>query len=423
MKSISITNDIPIMGSYDVIVAGGGVAGVAAAVAASRAGKKTLLIEKTISLGGLATIGLINLFVPMCNGRGVRIINGMAEEFLRLSVKYGYDTLPEQWKENPEEKKDGGERYLTRYSPAIFSLALTELLKNEGVDILYDTIVSAPVMENGHCKGLIIESKSGREYYESKIIVDTTGDADIMHRAGVPTRQGKNFFTMCAFGTDTKTCGKAAATGNMRYAMDYYWGGNANLYGGNHPDDMEKFTGTTKESVTDFIVKNHIKMLDNLKSSDRLGRDVVMLPQMAQFRTTRTIIGDETFSKENVFTHSNTSISTICDFDHRDYLFEVPYGTLVRTGFDNLITAGRTASAELDYSWDILRVIPPAIVTGQAAGVAAAMAIDDKKPIYGIDVTKLQTELKNQNVMIHFDDELIPEKLESNPAREELNHF
>ena len=72
---------------YDVIVAGGGVAGVAAAVSASRMGKRTLLIEKTIGLGGLATNGLVNLFVPMCNGRGVQIIKGMVEEMLRLSVK------------------------------------------------------------------------------------------------------------------------------------------------------------------------------------------------------------------------------------------------------------------------------------------------------------------------------------------------
>ncbi len=78
MKEISITDKIPVRGKYDIIAAGGGVAGVAAAVAAARAGKKVLLLEKTITLGGLATTGLINLFVPMCNGRGVQIIKGMA---------------------------------------------------------------------------------------------------------------------------------------------------------------------------------------------------------------------------------------------------------------------------------------------------------------------------------------------------------
>ena len=422
MNTISITNEIPVKGSYDVIVAGGGVAGVAAAVSSARMGKKTLLIEKTISLGGLATIGLINLFVPMCNGRGTQIIKGMAEEFLRLSVKYGYDTIPEQWKD-PRGKKSGGERYFTRFSPAIFSLALTELIENEGVDILYDTIVSEPIMENGHCKGLVLESKSGREYYEGKIIVDTTGDADILYRAGVPTQQGGNFFTMCSLGTDIEACKKTADTKDMRYLMSYYFGGKADLYGGNHPEDMPKFTGTTKESVTDFVVKNHIETLNAIKPINRRERDIVMLPSMAQFRTTRTIIGDEMFDKANAFTHSNTSIGAICDFDHRDYLFEVPYGALVKTGFDNLITAGRTACAKRDYSWDILRVIPPAIITGQAAGIAASIAIDTQKPIYGIDVPSLQKELEKQDVMIHFDDSLIPEKLENNDPCEGLNHF
>ena len=422
MNTISITNEIPVKGSYDVIVAGGGVAGVAAAVSSARTGKKTLLIEKTISLGGLATIGLINLFVPMCNGRGTQIIKGMAEEFLRLSVKYGYDTIPEQWKD-PRGKKSGGERYFTRFSPAIFSLALTELIENEGVDILYDTIVSEPIMENGHCKGLVLESKSGREYYEGKIIVDTTGDADILYRAGVPTQQGGNFFTMCSLGTDIEACKKTADTKDMRYLMSYYFGGKADLYGGNHPEGMPKFTGTTKESVTDFVVKNHIETLNAIKPTNRRERDIVMLPSMAQFRTTRTIIGDEMFDKANAFTHSNTSIGAICDFDHRDYLFEVPYGTLVKTGFDNLITAGRTACAKRDYSWDILRVIPPAIITGQAAGIAASIAIDTQKPIYGIDVPSLQKELEKQDVMIHFDDSLIPEKLENNEPCEGLNHF
>lgn len=79
---------------YDVLVAGGRIAGVAAAVAAARAGKRVLLLEKSQKLGGLATLGLINLFVPMCNGRGKQIIFGMAEEFLRLSIRNGYGGVP-----------------------------------------------------------------------------------------------------------------------------------------------------------------------------------------------------------------------------------------------------------------------------------------------------------------------------------------
>ena len=74
MDTVQRNDNIPVCGNYDVIVAGGGVAGVAAAVSAARLGKKVLLIEKTVALGGLATNGIINLFVPMCNGRGKQII-------------------------------------------------------------------------------------------------------------------------------------------------------------------------------------------------------------------------------------------------------------------------------------------------------------------------------------------------------------
>lgn len=83
--------------TYDVIVSGGGVAGCAAALAARRAGKTVLLIEKTLVLGGLGTIGLINLFVPMDNGRGRLIIRGMCEEFVNLSRKYGWSNTSEGW--------------------------------------------------------------------------------------------------------------------------------------------------------------------------------------------------------------------------------------------------------------------------------------------------------------------------------------
>ena len=107
------------------------------------------------------------------------------------------------------------------------------------------------------------------------------------------------------------------------------------------------------------------------------------------------------------YQHCETSIGAICDFDHRDVLFEVPYGTLVKTGFDNLITCGRCASAT-GWGWDVLRVIPPAILTGQAAGIASAIALESNTAITSISVPALQKYLAETGVMIHFDDTLIP---------------
>ena len=101
------------------------------------------------------------------------------------------------------------------------------------------------------------------------------------------------------------------------------------------------------------------------------------------------------------------SIAAINDFDRRDYLYEVPYRTLIRTGFDNLLTTGRSASAT-GYAWDVLRVIPPAILTGQAAGCAAAQAVRKGCAVTEIDLPALQKTLEGQNVLIHFDDSWIP---------------
>ena len=96
---------------------------------------------------------------------------------------------------------------------------------------------------------------------------------------------------------------------------------------------------------------------------------------MPQLRTTRRIDGDYTLLESDKYRHFEDSIGAIGDFERRDFLYEIPYRTLIRSGYDNLITAGRSASAD-GYAWDVVRVIPPAIITGQAAGTAAAQALE-----------------------------------------------
>lgn len=406
MKTITLNRDIPVRGHYDIIVAGGGVAGVAAAVSAARLDKNVLLIEKSVALGGLATIGLVNLFVPMCNGRGTQIIKGMAEELLQLSIKYGFDTIPECWK-NGTPSTDGP-RYLTRFSAPIFTLALSEYIKNENVDIIYDSLVSDTVMDGKHCLGVVVENKSGSSFYSAEIFIDATGDADLMRLSGMPTVVGENYHTMYGFGADLESCRHAADCGDIEKMYKFFNGGNSDLYGKNHPEGMPLWKGADANSVTNYIMQNHIDMLNNIKNDNRCERDIFCIPTMPQLRTTCHLDGDFTFSADDAYKHFDDSIAAICDFDRRDFLYEVPYRVLVKTGFDNIITAGRTASAE-GYGWDVLRVIPPAIITGQAAGCAAVQAIEDNEPIYGIDIKKLQNTLEGQNVMIHFDDSLIPD--------------
>ncbi len=393
---------------------------MAAALSAQRLGKNVLLIEKSIMLGGLSTIGLINFFVPMCNGRGKLIIRGMAEELLRLSIRYGYDSIPEDWK-NGEPVKPTLQRYCTRYSPQIFALAMTELLHNAGITIRFDSVVSMPVMNGLHCDGVIVESKSGREYFSAGVVVDATGDAEVLYRANVPIRQGKNYFSYYGHALTLESCRLAWETKDIAKAITGRHGGNADLYGRNHPAGMPVYTGTNANEISRFVVLNQCQMLDNIRTETRTSRDIITLPTMCQFRTIRCIDGDYCLTIGDQYRHFADSVGAINDFDQRDFLYEIPYRTLVRSGFDNLITAGRCVCGD-GYAWDVLRVIPPAIISGQAAGTAAALVLDSGRPIYDIDIVQLQQTLEKAKVMIHFNDSLIPEKL-ADDVNVESEHF
>ena len=349
METIEIRRTVPHCGHFDVIVCGGGVAGVAAAVSASRLGKRTLLIEKSMKLGGLATLGLINFFVPMCNGRGKQIIFGMAEEFLRLSIRYGFDTIPKGWENGVEykgEKTDNPPRYITRYSAEIFALALTELVKNEGVSLLFDSVVTQAMTSSAggatHVDGIVVENKSGAQYYTAQMIIDATGDGDVMFRAGMPTVQRGNFDTYIGFQVTLESCRRAAESGNIAEAVTGISGGGASLYGKGHPENMPLYTGTSSDDVNRYLITNQLHMLDNIRASDRGSRNIVTLPGMAQYRTTRRIKGDYTLLESDIYRHFDDSVGAICDFDRRDFLFEIPYRALVMSCWDNQINEGKS---------------------------------------------------------------------------------
>lgn len=405
--NITITKKLHKKKDYDIIVCGGGVSGVAAAITAANQGNSVLLIEKSNILGGLATLGLINLFVPMCNGRGKQIIFGLCEKWVRMSAEYGYDTIPDVWK-NGQPKEPTNVRYIQRYSPYIFALQLTEEIQKSGADLLFDCTVCDPVMEGNICKGVITESKGGTEYYGCKMLIDVTGDCDVLRRGGVPVITGENFYTYLGKMISLDTCKKAIDAQDISKAFSVVTGGSVNLFGDNQPSDMPRWSGLSAEEVTDYLVKNQIHMLSNIKGDNRKNRDIAMLPLMPQFRTTACLKGDYTLSVQDAYKHFDDSICAINDFEHRDHLFEVPLRSITRRDYPNMLTAGRSASG-IGYGWDLLRVIPPAILTGQAAALTASQALREQTAVALIDIRKLQSALEKENIMVHFPDEYLPD--------------
>ena len=420
-------------GKTEVFVAGGGVAGVAAALSAARLGKKVILAEKTVMLGGLATLGLVNLFVAMCNGRGKQIARGMAEEFARLSVKYGYGDLTPQFVDGeiPREKLDEyaaigkkPPRYKTRFSPEIFALQLTELLHDAGVKILFDSTVADVTMCAGDPKrveSVTLLTASGFERYGAQMFVDATGCAQLAQLAGMRTHKGQNYHTFDGMEVTLERCQDAIDAQDIQKLFANRCGGRANLHGGNQPEGMAPYDGTSSDEVNTYFLRNHLELLAHYKDTEnRKKRDLVTTPGMPQFREIRCIEGDYAFRVEDAYRHFDDSVAAIPDFERRDYLYEVPLRCLTQKEFPNVVAAGRVAAAE-GFGWDVLRVIPPAILTGQAAGTVCAHAIDEKMPVAQVDIAALQRQLEKDGVLIHFDDADVPEKSEN--IREDADVF
>ncbi len=374
---------------YDVIVVGGGIAGVAAAVAASRAGVKVLLIEKSVNLGGLAASGLISWYEPLCDGKGNQMIGGIAEELIKLSAKYCFDNLPKKWGGSGKSPSNN-ERYSTYYSPTVFSMALDEFVVENGVTIRFDTYGVYPVMSNGHCDGVICETVAGKEYYSTDVVVDASGDACICHRAGIPTVTGENYMTYLVHAFDQDSFEKYEETRDIRRFRSWRSVGS-DLYGNGHPEGMKRLKGVTAEEITDYVLYGKLHLLEKLKKRDKDSFDVMTLPTMPQFRTIRRIVGDVEFHAVNGEAFED-NIGCCGDFrpmgigNH----YQIPYRALYNGAFNNILAAGRIISAPQGNGWEVSRVIPVCALTGEAAGNAAAIAVRDKCAVKDVNIKKLQ---------------------------------
>ena len=380
---------------YDVIVVGGGIAGISAAVAAAREGSKTLILEKGIVFGGLSTVGLINWYEPLCDGRGTKMVGGIAEELIKLSVKYSFQDLPQKWGGNDNQRADG--RYSTHFSPTIFAMALDEYLKSNNVDILLDCLMTFPVMENDRCTGIVVEAKEGRLFFPAKAVIDATGDASVFAAAGAPTVCGKNFQSYYAHAYDKETIEAYQKTGNMVKMRKWVVAG-VNLFKDEDTGEKGNRAGVTAEEITDYVLEGREKFFNLIKDQDPNCRDISMIPFMPQFRTIRRIVGEEDFNAIDGQKFDN-AIGSCGDFraDHLGKHYQVPFTSLYNKDFPNLIAAGRIISASEGDGWEVARVVPVCALTGQAAGIAASMTLGAN--VWDVDMKGLQKRLADSGVL------------------------
>ncbi len=389
-----------ITATCDVLVCGGGFAGISVALAAARQGKKVILVEKEYMLGGLGTAGLVTIYLPLCDGCGQQVSFGIAEELLRLSISMGAeDNYPENWLDSDDKSKrtENDKRFAVRFNPSIFAILAEQELIKAGVEILYGTYAVGVSKGKDKINAVIIENKTGRQAIKVKSVVDATGDCDIAKFAEAPT--------------DTFKQGNILAAWYYSFGKNGY---NLNTLGCcDIPDEEQtednkivplinqRFTGLDGAELSKMTIASHASTLNDLKNKRKEDPDVVptTIATIPQIRMTRKIVGEYVLNTNEQHTYFEDSIGMVSDWRKRGPVYEVPFRTLYSNKIKNLITAGRCTSVS-ESLWDVMRVIPCCAVTGQAAGTAAAMCDD----FCSLDVLKLQEKLKADGVVLHEKD-------------------
>ncbi len=396
--SITITEHLTTEVKYacDVLVCGGGVGGIAAAIAAARSGKHVILTERCFLLGGLATAGLVTVYLPLCDGCGHQVSYGLAEELLRLSISLWHDETRgyREWiTERDTPKDETSYRFIVNFNPQLFAIAAERLLLKEGVRILYGTTAVGATRRADRMEAVIFENKSGRFAITATSFVDATGDADLAKFTDTPT---------ALFGR-----------GNLLAAWYYYNGdsgydltmlGASESAAGLDPEKartIRRFAGVEGEEISEFSCLSHEKILgdwERRRETDPRIQPLTMA-SIPQLRMTRRVAGEYTLDITEKHTRFEDSIGLVSDWRRRGPVYEVPFRTLYSATTPNLLFAGRITSVT-DEMWDVMRVIPCCAVTGEAAGIAAAMSDD----MTTLDVSLLQHELGRRGVFLHEDE-------------------
>lgn len=393
--------EIPLSATYDVIVVGGGIAGVAAAMASARNGARTALLERCFGLGGLATLGNVVVYEPLCDGRGRQVIGGLGEELLVRSVadltstqkQIQFRPAPPCWRDGGDQALRRQERYEAAFNPFSFQMEMEKLLGEAGVELWYDTRLCACLRDGARISHLIVENKDGRSAMACGAAIDASGDADLCALAGEPT--------------ETLETNVLAA---WYYLIE---GGQLKIQAMSKrfPDDASErdtegplLSGVRARDVTRHVVETRAWIRERI--ANRRSKDPAVevhpfaLPSIPGFRMTRRLASSFTLQMGHAHQWFDDAIGMTGDWRHRGPVLTLPYRCIRAEGARNLLAAGRCISSA-GRAWDACRVIPTCAVTGEAAGTAAALATRRHGgDCHALPVADLQAQLRRQRAIL-----------------------
>ena len=413
--------DLAVLAHTDVLVVGGGTAGVAAAIAAARSGARVVLAEASGSLGGLATNGLIALLLTLDDGRGKQVIAGICQELVvRMTALGGaFAPPPEHWgRPDPElvqryarlglvwggARADHVVRYSVAYDPEIMREALNALATEAGVEVLFHVWGARALVDARRITAVAFESRAGRQAIAADVVIDATGDGHVLASAGCAfelERVHPWLWFRIGGVTDVDAAIAAGApifrTTNPGQAL-LPWGSMAKL--DRRIDATDPRELSYAELACRRLVMEEFRAL-RAKFPELRDAHLCEIARLIGITESRRLVGHRVLRRADRQRPQPDAIAITGHWTKYGAVYAIPYGCLVPNELENLLVTGRCISVD-HQTHNATKEIPPALATGEAAGIAAGLALDRRGRTSEVDVSLLQARLRARGAIVDY---------------------